>query len=189
MKQRLACHSGKPYVQSHRSLSILWHTLLAIVSRQTLFHLTSLPFYWMSLMSGRLKKCLWCMQWFVHNTTALFNKIQSAECGYRDKYLLSNKEMALPNFKPIKFSQVNIEIFACKFQIIFTIFTIDIMINFRLVPSALLYERFRKDLLYCVYVLEPFFLFTYFTLHSPTWGKFSKDRLPSSPLLPFSCPL
>ena len=39
-------HSGKPYVQSYRPLSILRHTLLATVSHQTLFHLTSLSFYW-----------------------------------------------------------------------------------------------------------------------------------------------
>ena len=45
MRQRLAWNGGKPYVQSYRPLSILWHTLLATVSRQTLSHLTFLPLY------------------------------------------------------------------------------------------------------------------------------------------------
>ena len=45
MKQRLAWNSGKQYVQSYRPLRILWHALLATVSRQTRFHLTSLPLY------------------------------------------------------------------------------------------------------------------------------------------------
>ena len=44
MKHDLAWNSGKPYVQSYRPLTILWHTLLAPVSRQIVFHLTSLPF-------------------------------------------------------------------------------------------------------------------------------------------------
>ena len=38
-------NSGKPYVPSYRPLSISWHTLLATVSRQMLFHLISLPWY------------------------------------------------------------------------------------------------------------------------------------------------
>ena len=45
-----AWNSGKPYVQSYRPLGILWHTLLATVSRQTLFHLTSLPLYSLPLL-------------------------------------------------------------------------------------------------------------------------------------------
>ena len=45
MKHDLAWNSGRPYAQSYRPLSIAWHTLLATVSRQTLFLLTSLPLY------------------------------------------------------------------------------------------------------------------------------------------------
>ena len=45
MKHDLAWNRDKPYVQSYRPLSILWHTLLAAVSCQILFHLTSLPLY------------------------------------------------------------------------------------------------------------------------------------------------
>ena len=45
MRHDLAWNSGKPYVQSCRPLSILWHTLLATGSHQMLFHLTSLPVY------------------------------------------------------------------------------------------------------------------------------------------------
>ena len=44
MKQCLAWNNGKPYVQSYRPLSDLRHTLLATVSRQTLFHF-HLPFF------------------------------------------------------------------------------------------------------------------------------------------------
>ena len=39
-KQRLTLNNGKPYVQSFRPLSMLWHTLLTTLWRQTLFHLT-----------------------------------------------------------------------------------------------------------------------------------------------------
>ena len=56
MKQRLAWDSGKPYLQSHRSLSTLWHTLLAIVSRQTLFHLISPPFLCTKNQKPKTKK-------------------------------------------------------------------------------------------------------------------------------------
>ena len=44
-KQRLASNSGESYVQSYRPLSVLWHALLATVSRQMLFHLNSPPLY------------------------------------------------------------------------------------------------------------------------------------------------
>ena len=37
MKQRLTWNSGKPYVQSYRPLSILWHTLLATIHAKCCF--------------------------------------------------------------------------------------------------------------------------------------------------------
>ena len=71
MKQCLAWNSGEPYVQSSSPLSMIWHTLLATVSHQIVFHLTSLPLHWFSILPYGDRKLSGLDGYYVHENPSV----------------------------------------------------------------------------------------------------------------------